>query len=929
MKLIYIVFMVACLFSYAHSDTVVYSWDFNTDGNTNGWIFTQFQNVSVQGGVLTGKTTGTNARMTLETLPSGIQYGPKDYIEIRMRQKLDDNFGYFGRVAAIFRYQTTASNVWDNVKATEFATYGNDHWMIYRGFLGNKLGWAYDPLNPTVKPTQIRLHPNNITNAIVQIDYIRIIRDETPPEFSLKGNYGFKNGDIITHSNPEFRLYAYNEDVSKINKVEYYYRVNGSNDWILDGTVYDTPYDPQNQPSNNLRYAFKYMYNSLPDGVYDFAAKVYDLAGNSNSLAESNDKWIEGIVINSQAVPKIKVKPNEITLPVRKEIPSHNIQWNVWRDLYNPSTGGITQAIDNRVDQLKIPVLRYPGGCFADTFYWKLAIGPVANRPAQYVNGCNPTLSNAGQPKFGLDEFIRYCRARNIEPMFTLRFRYNKLPADDSPLCPLDGRDGLTPFEEALEDAVDLVEYLNSPNDGSNPNGGIDWAAVRAANGHPEPYNVKYFDLANEPWGPDPYGSPKPWGVVGAGVYAAHFLKFYDAMKAVDPNILISAASNIRAQPGTTYDDQLWDQVVMAMAGHKMDAFSGHPYWPYAAWWCSDNDLRYWTTLTSPETMDIALDNTKTLMKKYCGDNYDNLKLWLNEWNVNFTWNSSGAYYDGRSLMSAMALADYWDVMTDNSDIIDNSGWWHMYGGGAYYLFDQSGNITPLFNVFRMFVDHYQDKKVNSYVEAVPVHNWTGWFIAKEMYNVPLLSTTATISDDGKKLSLTVVNKSKEQSISIPIDLGSFAPPGVDLNTSVYRLTGTNPHVANYTGGGWQIINSDAVMTETAATFQNGFTYEFPKHSVVSFLFEKVATAVNSVKELKTLSDGGYISISNKVITAIYDEFIYIQDNDRMYGIRVTLPSGFAGTLNIGDLVNLTGVVTTNQDNERVLTAESIVIVAQ
>jgi alpha-N-arabinofuranosidase len=48
------------------------------------------------------------------------------------------------------------------------------------------------------------------------------------------------------------------------------------------------------------------------------------------------------------------------------------------------------------------------------------------------------------------------------------------------------------------KDAADLVEYLNSPNDGSNPNDGTDWAAVRAANGHPEPYNIKYFEIGNE-----------------------------------------------------------------------------------------------------------------------------------------------------------------------------------------------------------------------------------------------------------------------------------------------------------------------------------------------------------------------------------------------------------------------------------------------
>ena len=71
-------------------------------------------------------------------------------------------------------------------------------------------------------------------------------------------------------------------------------------------------------------------------------------------------------------------------------------------------------------------------------------------------------------------------------------------------------------------DAADLVEYLNAPNDGSNPNGGTDWAGRRAKNGHPAPYNVKYFEVGNETWGSHPPKVKK----ISPGQYARRYLKY-------------------------------------------------------------------------------------------------------------------------------------------------------------------------------------------------------------------------------------------------------------------------------------------------------------------------------------------------------------------------------------------------------------------
>ena len=94
-------------------------------------------------------------------------------------------------------------------------------------------------------------------------------------------------------------------------------------------------------------------------------------------------------------------------------------------------------------------------GCRTHNFDWKKLIGKAESRPNN---------------RFGLPEFLRFCRETKAIPIITL-----------------------PDYSGTAQDAADLVEYLNSPDDGKHP-----WAARRAGDGHPEPYGVKYFEIGNE-----------------------------------------------------------------------------------------------------------------------------------------------------------------------------------------------------------------------------------------------------------------------------------------------------------------------------------------------------------------------------------------------------------------------------------------------
>jgi alpha-L-arabinofuranosidase len=124
-----------------------------------------------------------------------------------------------------------------------------------------------------------------------------------------------------------------------------------------------------------------------------------------------------------------------------------------------------------RVEDAGLSAVRFPGGTIANLYHWKRAIGPVAERELNVHGGSGEPLTN----EFGPDEFGGFIEEVGAAGTMTVNFATG-----------------------SAGEAADWVEYMTSPV-GSNPRGGTAWAEVRADNGHPEPYDVPYWDVANEP----------------------------------------------------------------------------------------------------------------------------------------------------------------------------------------------------------------------------------------------------------------------------------------------------------------------------------------------------------------------------------------------------------------------------------------------
>ncbi len=146
-----------------------------------------------------------------------------------------------------------------------------------------------------------------------------------------------------------------------------------------------------------------------------------------------------------------------------------------------PNTGGIRTALIEKMRQIKAPAVRWPGGCFADSYDWRDGVGPKDKRPKRtdfWVDDPDAKgLPAKGLPsydpnQFGTDEFVHFCKAVGAEPYLAANVRSLNAYAFDQ-----------------------WVEYCNSPA------GSTSWSEVRAAGGSAEPYNVRYWGVGNESWG--------------------------------------------------------------------------------------------------------------------------------------------------------------------------------------------------------------------------------------------------------------------------------------------------------------------------------------------------------------------------------------------------------------------------------------------
>ena len=188
---------------------------------------------------------------------------------------------------------------------------------------------------------------------------------------------------------------------------------------------------------------------------------------------------------------------------------------------------GFRKDVIEAVRELKVPIVRWPGGCFVSAYHWQDGVGP--DRQSTWAKAWQVEDPNT----FGTDEFVKWCRKVGCEPF----------------ICTNAGTG-------TMEEMSDWVEYCNQTVG--------KFARQRAANGSPEPFNVKYWSIGNENWGGHELGrkSAEEWGPL--------VRESGKLMLSADKDIILFAAA---------LPDEYWTLPLLKTAGYLLDYVSIHGYW--------------------------------------------------------------------------------------------------------------------------------------------------------------------------------------------------------------------------------------------------------------------------------------------------------------------------------------------------------------
>jgi len=417
---------------------------------------------------------------------------------------------------------------------------------------------------------------------------------------------------------------------------------------------------------------------------------------DSFSLGIYNNSYFQLHPVSSKAFANVieeNIKNNVITIDFDKEkgrvnqnifghnFLGHKAGWKPYNKYSDYGAGLWDGKWDHSIvsEPLKlakdigIKTARFPGGCGTHGYDWKKAVGKKRKAYA-----------------FGIDEFLKFTQTISAEPILTVSY-----------------------FTGDEHDAADLVEYLNGSDDGSNPNGGVDWALERVKNGHEEPYHVKYFEIGNEVYhGHKDYSAPSP------EEYASNYLKYYGAMRSIDASIEI----------GVNLNNQAWNEIVLSVIKSKVNFGILHQYprpWGRAL---EEMDAEYIfkTSLAIPITRyAVEIQDTVAQLRKYSG--YD-IPLAITEYNGGFVQEGGVPvpyrHTLGNALVNAELLQLY--LKPENNILMANhwlfiNAYWGMISNGFYGKYEDLNRPylkRPNYYVFQMFKEHFGEILLRTDVES-------------------------------------------------------------------------------------------------------------------------------------------------------------------------------------------------------------------
>lgn len=450
----------------------------------------------------------------------------------------------------------------------------------------------------------------------------------------------------------------------------------------------------QNELAFNQEETYDYSYWTRGKGKVEFSCNVG--ASENEKIGDykaDSDDWTK--VTGSFTVSESSVE-SSICLSFVPEAGSFidvdqvSIMPRSWKE----NSEGFRPDLLKAVADIHPSLIRWPGGCYASAYRWKSGIGPQDKRGAYPIELWNDVDVNS----FGIDEFVPFCRSVGAEPIMVVNIGTAQwINAVGDPALK---------SNDWLQEVCDWVEYCNGPATSK-------WGAVRAQNGHPDPYNVKYWEIDNEVRYTD----------TPASKYVAIINELVPRIKAIDPNVKIIACGSWMG------DKMRWDEDVVKGAGKNFDYLSLHRYddpngFAFNPW---DNQRFY----EAHREMIAKSDNP-------------NIKLFSSEWNAQSTDWRTGLHAGGY-LNCCERVADVMEIAAPALFLRHKTatGW-----DNAFINFDNARWYpAPNYVVMKLWRDSFAPNLLDMSSEAPELNG-----------DNPIINAVATKSEDGKTLYFKTVN---------------------------------------------------------------------------------------------------------------------------------------------------------------------------
>ncbi len=435
---------------------------------------------------------------------------------------------------------------------------------------------------------------------------------------------------------------------------------------------------------------------------------------------------------------------------------------------------GMRRDVVETLKPLRVPIVRYPGGCFADTYHWRDGMGPRDRRPERWSSMWNEWEPN----DFGTDEFMDFTRELGADAHITANY--------------LSG----TP-----EEAAQWVEYTNASAQ-------TRFGSLRVQNGHPEPYGIKIWAIGNEA---ARLCSDAYFDGNDLGEYVKRFEQYKTAIQKVDPSVQIMA---VGAPPGPLE----WNRELFRLAsfdllaasiytgeGKRMDDFD-----------TKITDLNYFYRKVVAEPLDFArvLDQIINAIGERLPKDHPPIAITeFNSW-----WLTEKVDPDFR-LCNALYIAGVFHALMRRAK--------QVFMGEVESLLDIQGivevsqtqvKLTPEYFAFLLYRNHAGSSVLATSTSAPAVS-----FNPK----LPALDAIATLSEGHHTIHLAVINRNESEDLLATVRIHEWMLHA-ETTVRIFELNGKDRDATNPFGS-----TENVNIREKSVTISRpSFPYRFPAHSV-------------------------------------------------------------------------------------------------